>query len=493
MAGKAAFLGLLREKGVDSTCTWERAMQLIIDDRRYQALYTLPERKAAFAEYVEMRRREEKAQGSRVADARSAAFLDLLAEHSLDASAEWERVAPALQADPRFAAFEEDLERQLLFEQHLQDRAAIAAKARDAGRASAREDFLALLAKSEAVTLGSRWRDVRKELEQAASYNVLGGLAAMQAFEEHMHRLEAKDREDARSKREATRREDRHRREAFRDLLERKHREGALHCRTTWHEFAKAHAEEEALKDLASEGRGSTPGELFGDYREELEIAFEASRAALADIHARCPPFDALDTNAVRAELEKCDARAVAKIPQPHLEAFCTEVVVAAAKEKEREQERVEKRKRRLVHLLERSKLKSGATWEEAQEVLKGHSSYDDLAEEDRRAAFDTWVSAAEEDGEMRETSDRRRSRRSSQHSSSRSRSRSGSRHRTSRRRSSRDHSRKDRSHRDRSSSRSSRRDRKRKRSRSPAQARDRKRRRGQEDEEDLELGEIVE
>lgn len=288
------------------------------------------------------------------------------------------------------------------------------------------------------------------------------------------------------------------------DLLERVHREGALTCRTTWREFSDAYAEEAELKELVSDGRGSTPGELFGDYREELEQAYEASRVSLAALHARCPPFSATDAEAVRAALERCDARAAAAVPHAHLVVFCADMVAAEAKEKERELARVEKRKHRLVHLLDRSKLKAGASWEEAQEVLKGHASFTESAEEDRRAAFDEWAAAqAEEDGQMREASDRRRSSVRSPpicHASaradplqhSRSRSRSGSRRNGhSRRRSSREHSRKDRSHR--SSSRSSRRDRKRKRSRSPAHGPDRKRRRDKDEEEDLELGEIVE
>jgi len=57
--GEAAFVSLLKGKGIDASWTWESAMREIITEPLYKALKSMSERKAAFAKYVAELQREE--------------------------------------------------------------------------------------------------------------------------------------------------------------------------------------------------------------------------------------------------------------------------------------------------------------------------------------------------------------------------------------------------------------------------------------------------
>ena len=57
---KDAFKELLTSKGVGSDWSWENAMRLIINDRRYKALKSLGEKKQCFNEYLQQRKKFEK-------------------------------------------------------------------------------------------------------------------------------------------------------------------------------------------------------------------------------------------------------------------------------------------------------------------------------------------------------------------------------------------------------------------------------------------------
>ena len=57
---KDAFKELLADKDIGSDSSWEAAMRLIINDRRYKALKSLGEKKQCFNEYLQQRKKAEK-------------------------------------------------------------------------------------------------------------------------------------------------------------------------------------------------------------------------------------------------------------------------------------------------------------------------------------------------------------------------------------------------------------------------------------------------
>ncbi|XP_074564477.1 uncharacterized protein LOC141821011 [Curcuma longa] len=59
LEAKNAFKALLESVNVESDWTWEQAMRIIINDKRYSALKTLGERKQAFNEYLGQRKKQE--------------------------------------------------------------------------------------------------------------------------------------------------------------------------------------------------------------------------------------------------------------------------------------------------------------------------------------------------------------------------------------------------------------------------------------------------
>nr|CAB3504724.1 unnamed protein product [Digitaria exilis] len=120
MDAKNAFKSLLESVNVESDWTWDQTMRVIINDKRYGALKTLGEKKQAFNEYLNQRKKfeaEEKRTKQRKARDDFLAMLEECKE--LTSSTRWSKAILMFEDDERFKALERPREREDIFESYL--------------------------------------------------------------------------------------------------------------------------------------------------------------------------------------------------------------------------------------------------------------------------------------------------------------------------------------------------------------------------------------
>jgi pre-mRNA-processing factor 40 len=119
---KAAFISLLVDKNILCDYTWEATMQRVIDDPRYKALSNLSERKEAFNEYVEKRRKEEEKQRREHEKKIRDDFCMMLQQHKeVDSKSSYKRIYKQFENDERYKNVPTDEEREYFFEVYLRD------------------------------------------------------------------------------------------------------------------------------------------------------------------------------------------------------------------------------------------------------------------------------------------------------------------------------------------------------------------------------------
>ncbi|OEL27724.1 Pre-mRNA-processing protein 40A [Dichanthelium oligosanthes] len=224
---KNAFKFLLESVNVESDWTWDQTMRVIINDKRYGALKTLGERKQAFNEYLNQRKKFE-AEEKRIKQRKARDdFLAMLEEcKELTSSTRWSKAILMFDEDERFKAVERPREREDLFENYL-------------------------------VELHKK---------------------------EYIRHLEKEEEEQKRIQKEQVRRQERKNRDGFRKMLEDHVTDGTLNARTRWRDYCSQIKESQAYLAVASNTSGSTPKELFDDVMEELDKQYLDDKTRIKEV-----------------------------------------------------------------------------------------------------------------------------------------------------------------------------------------------------------------
>ena len=129
----------------------------------------------------------------------------------------------------------------------------------------------------------SQWRHVADQLRDEPAYRALDKIDRLALFEEHVRAAELVEEQQKLQDREARRRDERLKRDAFRALLLREHREGRLLPRTRWKDLVNVLLPTPEYR-FAAEQSGSTPAELFEDVLETICEEYERHRRSLTRI-----------------------------------------------------------------------------------------------------------------------------------------------------------------------------------------------------------------
>lgn len=281
-SAKAAFRELLSDAGVDSGVPWEDVARAVSSDRRFGALRTAGERRAAFAEHVAQCKKEETERARKRRLEAKEAFLALLdrsevllreADEALatgSAPPKFSRARDALELEGAWQDVETEADRQELYEDWLADRRRAL---REAERRARRERARRLAAAVRALPgLDARtpWRRAREMLRGDPDLEALDPRDALAAFEEVQAELEREEAEERRRRREARRREERANRDAFRELLDSLRAVGMVNAGTRWRdlfdadlvarEAAVAEAQWRAERDAEGGAQGGAEG-----------------------------------------------------------------------------------------------------------------------------------------------------------------------------------------------------------------------------------------
>ncbi|KAG8390973.1 hypothetical protein BUALT_Bualt01G0139400 [Buddleja alternifolia] len=260
---KNAFKALLESANVEADWSWDQAMRMIINDKRYGALKTLGERKQAFNEYL-MQRKKVEAEERRLRQRKAKEeFMKMLEEsEELTSSTRWSKAVTMFEDDKRFKAVEQEADREDLFRSYLVDlQKKEKAKAQEEYRRN-RLEFRQFLESCGFIKVDSQWRKVQDLLEDDERCTRLDKVDRLDIFQDYILLSHMK---------EQSRRAERKNRDAFRRMMEEHIAAGTLTAKTHWRDYCQKVKDSEAYEAVASNTSGSTPKDLFEDVAEELE------------------------------------------------------------------------------------------------------------------------------------------------------------------------------------------------------------------------------
>ena len=276
-ADKQQFIQMLESAGVTELMTWEEAMRLVINNPTYRVIKTLSERKSTFEGWRDTRREVVEEAKRKEQRQRKIDFVTMLKGCAeLTSRTRFRAVVGLFEQDPRWAALDDELEREELFEEYA---LSLERKEQQERRNKRKERLAAFreLLVASGVGVRSQWRRVQHQVEADPAYLALDKIDRLAVFEELVRELEAADEQERHAAKEATRRRERKQRDAFRALLLRMQREGTLSPKSRWEDILP-HVKLTDEYRGAAEQSGSTPAELFEDVVEAVDAEYSAHR-----------------------------------------------------------------------------------------------------------------------------------------------------------------------------------------------------------------------
>ncbi len=377
--GHGPFLAMLEEAKIGLSMRWEGALRLIVNDPRYESLGSIKEKKQVFSDYQAGRRRAAQEQ-----------FRSLLADRAdlITESTTLEDIRSAISSDPRYAALDDDRDRD-----DEVDAAAMAVFRR--GRERRRERRKAAAAALRSLLAQRTWATAEEALSGLPA-ELDRDLEYADKVETLYQVLKARDEADRAAEREqraAERRAARLARADFKRLLAESRE---IHARSRWLDFARARRGDPRLLAMLAVTSGSTAAELFYDKVDDFEAAFCERKEA---VMKRLPQHGGLPTDSYEAFLAELDNAVKATHDDVTLRSVFEDLQSKRSDSDRRTRERRDKAIDRFYGLLRKHRqIVPTSHWEEVVDLLEGKPEYEAVeADEDRRAAFEDYIQSLKE------------------------------------------------------------------------------------------------
>lgn len=284
LEARKAFIALLETANIGSDSTWDQAMRVIINDTRYAALKTLVERKQAFNEFLEQKKKQEAEERRAKQKKVGEDFRKMLEEsQELTASTRWSKAITIFEEDERFKAVERAKDRENLYEDYLLELAnKERAKALEEQKRK-RMEYIEYLRSCDFIKASSQWRKVQDRLEADERCSRLEKIDRLEIFQEYLRDLEKEEEEQIKLRMEEARKAERRNRDEFRKLMDDHIAAGVLGVKTHWRDYCMKVKELPAYLAVSSNTSGATPKDLFEDVAEELEKKYLDDKARIKD------------------------------------------------------------------------------------------------------------------------------------------------------------------------------------------------------------------
>ncbi|XP_058769597.1 pre-mRNA-processing protein 40A-like isoform X2 [Vicia villosa] len=277
MEAKDAFKALLESVNVGSDWNWDRAMRLIINDKRYGALKSLGERKQAFNEYLIQRKKQEGEEKRMRHKKAKEDFRKMLEESTeLTSSTRYSKAVVIFENDERFKAVERERDREDMFESFLE-------KLSNKERKRNTVEYRKYLESCDFIKANTQWRKVQDRLEADERCSRLEKIDRLEIFQDYLRDLEKEEEEQKKIQKEELRKTERKNRDEFRKLMDEHIASGILTAKTHWRDYHFQVKELPPFLAVASNTSGSTPKELFEDLAEELEKQYQEDKSQIKD------------------------------------------------------------------------------------------------------------------------------------------------------------------------------------------------------------------
>uniref|UniRef100_A0A2K1Z4Z7 Pre-mRNA-processing protein 40A-like n=1 Tax=Populus trichocarpa TaxID=3694 RepID=A0A2K1Z4Z7_POPTR len=400
LEAKNAFKALLESANVGSEWTWDQAMRVIINDKRYGALKTLGERKQAFNEFLGQKRKQE-AEERRIKQKKTREEFKKMLEGSkeLTASMRWSKVATLFENDERFKAVERERDRRDLIETYLQElEEKERAKAHEERKRNIME-YRQFLESCEFIKASTQWRKVQDRLEADERCSRLEKIDRLEIFQDYLHDLVKEEEEQRKIQKEEQRKAERKNRDEFRKLLEEHVASGTLTAKTNWRDYHLKVKDLHAYVAVASNASGSTPKDLFEDVSEELQKQYHEDKTWIKDVvKLKKVPL------ASNWTLQDMKVAIIEDVNSPPISDVNLKMVFDELLERAREKEEKEAKKRKrladdFLNLLQSIKdITASSKWESFKEIFEGSQEYSSIGEEAFcREMFEEYISQLKE------------------------------------------------------------------------------------------------
>lgn len=322
--GEEAFIQLLREKGIDSSWTWEQTMRQIITEPLYKALATLAERKAVFSKYVRMKEEEvEKANRQKAKEIEPIARESIKEDIANGRILAWLSYEGMLQRCSNKSAWKKlesiglkeakDVWESIRKELREEER-----KRKNDLRERNRKVFMQLLHSFEADVL-TRWKDARQTVLESDEWKAdeklrqIDLVDMIEVFDELIQSIEKEKTQEMKQSQKTQKRQDRQRREWFYKVLQEGKKDGWITARSTFDEVYQRLKSEPQLQEMLGQP-GSTPLDFFFDVLDDLQGELDILTNTVTDALQNHPnaPYQVCETTtpeelkqAIRLSVEK--------------------------------------------------------------------------------------------------------------------------------------------------------------------------------------------
>ncbi|KAJ4965047.1 hypothetical protein NE237_016896 [Protea cynaroides] len=403
---KNAFKALLESANVEFDWTWEQAMRVIINDKRYGALKTLGERKQAFNEYLGQRKKQE-AEERRIRQKRAREEFTKMLEESkeLTSSTRWSKAIGMFEDDERFKAVERGRDREDLFESYLVElQKKERAKAQEEHKRNVME-YRQFLESCDFIKANSQWRKVQDRLEDDERCSRLEKIDRLEIFQEYIRDLEKEDEEHRKIQKEQQRRAERKNRDEFRKLMDGHVADGMLSAKTHWRDYCMKVKDLPAYIAVSSNTSGSTPKDLFEDVVEELEKQYHDDKSRIKDGMKLEKITVASSWTVEDFKASITEVVGSSSISDINLKLIYEELIERI---KEKEEKEAKKRQRladdfsELLHSIK--EITASSKWEDSKSHFEETKEYRAIGEENfRREIFEEYVTRLQEKAKEKE------------------------------------------------------------------------------------------
>ncbi|XP_078168020.1 pre-mRNA-processing protein 40A [Carex rostrata] len=371
---KSAFKALLESANVESDWSWDQAMRVIINDKRYGALKTLGERKQAFNEYLGQRKKQELEEKRMKQKKAREDFTKMLEEcKELTSMTRWSKAITMFEGDERFSAVERPRDREDLFESYLDElQKKEKYKAIEEHKKNLAE-YRAFLASCDFIKVTTQYRKVADKLEDDERCARLDKLDRLEVFQEYILDLEKEEEEQKRIQKTQQRRQERKNRDEFRKLMEDHVATGVLTAKTRWHEYCMQVKHTKQYTLVAENTSGSTPKDLWEDIFEELDKQYNEDKARVKEAMklGQITLDSSMTSESFKTSLLEAN-NSIKGISDANLKLIFEELMERLREKEEKEVKKKQRLKERFADLLYSMKeITAASSWEESKSLFE--------------------------------------------------------------------------------------------------------------------------
>lgn len=371
-----SFKEFLKEKGVPSDATWERAMRIVQSDPQYQCYAKLNEKKQAFNSYKVQRAKEEKEeQRLKAKKAKEDLELFLLSNDRMNSTVKYYRCHDLFHHYEVWQAVSES-ERRDIYEDVV---FTLTKREKEENKATRKRNMKVLseiLDSMTNITFKTTWSEAQQMLIDNPVFAEDTELLSMDkedaliVFAEHIKQLEEEEEEDREREKRRQKRQQRKCRDNFVALLDHLHDQGKLTSMSLWVELYPIISADIRFSQLLGQP-GSTPLDLFKFYVADLKSRFHDEKKIIKEI-LKEKNFDVqVKTSFMEFATVVCDDARSATLDAGNVKLTYNALMEKAeARDKERLKE--ESRRQRKLESAFRVLLKNGSvgpdtTWEDVR------------------------------------------------------------------------------------------------------------------------------